>query len=103
MPMQSRIGLRQIAPLPLYDGFSRPAESTIEGSMPNQRDSGTDGKVPPADAPREAGAAVREARLAAALRDNLRRRKQQARGRQAEQIEAPSTGSGAKHDQPPSK
>jgi hypothetical protein len=70
--------------------------------MRDKHDSGATGDGAPEVAPRKPVTA-REARLAAALRDNLRRRKAQARGRLAEQGEAPSTASGTPDGRAPSK
>jgi hypothetical protein len=70
--------------------------------MRDKHDSGATGDGGPDAAPRQP-ATAREARLAAALRDNLRRRKNQARGRRAGEAEASSTVSGASDGQPPSK
>jgi len=69
--------------------------------MRDKRDSGTTGDGASEAAPRKPTA--REARLAAALRDNLRRRKSQARARRAGEAEAPSTASEPSDGRPPSR
>jgi len=70
--------------------------------MRDKRDSGTTGDGAPEAAPRQP-VTGREARLAAALRDNLRRRRSQARARQVAEAEAPSTASESGDGRPPSQ
>ena len=70
--------------------------------MRDKHDSGASGGAG-LDAASRQPATAREARLAAALRDNLRRRKNQARARRAGQAEASSTVSASRDGGPPSK
>jgi hypothetical protein len=103
--MQSRIVLHQIARSVPPARFSCARESLIERIMRDKRDSDmADGTANdrPKPASRNVNAAAREARQAAALRDNLRRRKAQARGRHAGQ-DGSSTVSDGGERLPPSE